>query len=63
MSSPLAMQASGLRTLAQKLSASHLVRSGAVARKQEAEHLISMIKDASETLDSMVERGRCELCE
>lgn len=60
MSAPVSMQVDGLRVLARSLSSSHLVRSGAVSRKSEAEHLINMLKDAAETLADAYERGDVE---
>ena len=60
MSSPVSMQVDGLRVLSRSLSSSHLVRSGAVSRKAEADHLINMLKDAAETLAEAYERGDVE---
>jgi hypothetical protein len=57
MSAPISMQVDGLRVLAKRLSAVHLVRSGAVARKPEAEHLIDMLRDAAETLETAYQNG------
>lgn len=49
MSTPLSMQADGLRTLARILHTQHLKK--IVARESEAAHLILMLRDAAETLD------------
>lgn len=55
MSAPIHMQADAMRILAQRLSARHLVKSGAVARQSEADHFILMLKDAAETLSRVVD--------
>jgi hypothetical protein len=53
MSASLHHQADGLRNLARILNARHLMRSGAVSRQSEADHLILMLKDAAETLERL----------
>lgn len=53
MGAPIHMQAEALRVLSQRLRAQHLMKSGAVVRQSEAEHLVLMLKDASETLQAV----------
>lgn len=60
MSAPVSMQVDALRCLAKVLSPRHLMRSGAVARESEAKHLVQMIKDAAETLESALDEGKIE---
>lgn len=57
MGAPIHMQAEALRVLATRLKPQHLMKSGAVVRQSEADHLVLMLKDASETL-SDVAAGR-----
>lgn len=56
MGAPLRMQAEALRILAERVRPQHLMKSGAVVRESEANHLVMMLKDAAQTLDE-VERG------
>lgn len=51
MGAPVHMQAEALRVLARRLRAQHLIKSGAVVRQSEADHLVLMLRDAAETLD------------
>lgn len=57
MGAPIHMQAEALRVLASRLRAQHLMKSGAVVRQSEAEHLVMMLKDAAETLQSVADGG------
>lgn len=53
-------QIDGIRTLARILTPFHLMRSGAVGRKSEAEHLAEMLKDAARTLEEARDQGHIE---
>lgn len=53
-------QVDGVRTLARILTPQHLMRSGAVGRKSEAEHLSEMLKDAARTMEDARDRGNIE---
>lgn len=55
MAASVHMQAEALRILAQRLRAQHLMKSGAVVRQSEADHLVLMLKDASETLRAVAD--------
>ena len=58
--STIGAQVDGLRTLARVLTPWHIVRSGAVTRKSEAEHLAGVLKDAAKTLEQAYEQGKIE---
>lgn len=60
MSSPIHMQADGLRVLAKRLNSHALTRATAM-RQSEADHLIMALADAAETLDRLTRDG-CEYC-
>lgn len=53
-------QIDGIRTLARVLTPYHIMRSGAVGRKSEAEHLSEMLKDAARTLEQARDNGHFE---
>ena len=57
MSASIHNQADAIRVLSQRLSARHLVKSGAVARQSEADHFILMLKNAAETLSRLSSAG------
>lgn len=50
MTAPVSQQAAALNVLADKLRAHHLVKCGVTQRRSEADHLIEMLKHASDTL-------------
>lgn len=53
-------QVDGLRTLARILTPWHLMRSGVVSRKSEAEHLAEILRDAAATLQQARDNGAIE---
>lgn len=53
-------QIDAVRILAKVLTPWHLMRSGAVSRKSEADHLSEMLKDVTQTLEEANDRGVLE---
>lgn len=57
MTAPVHQQVDGLKVLARVLSPRQLMKAGAIHRESEATHLLTMLKDAAQTLEEANNRG------